>query len=855
MLYLIQQTTKQPVDRPQSEADRLFRQMNERSRRRLNIFETPTEPGERHEDFDLIDTIPPSEIISETTSTVNVQQIQDQTIPAEHSEEHPNLDNLNLYGLSARDIFIRFPSVHVLYLQHQSYIPLFSMPYLNIEDETCSFTDPNYPLLTTDTVGAVKSNVIAENLNATNVTYGYQHAANGRFFVIIAHSSSTFALLLFATVVQFKTMTIGGSLFGSLTYGINSRNHNHMDKSSSILNYTVSSLFKLLKTGALNGYEYGRVLLNFKAIRFTFFSSFGGRYEEPNSGARFYRWTSSTFSLDDFQLDDSLEDVREKIRLIAKQLKQELLERVQALDRWGNSEFEDADNSDIADFRTEFKSAEERLAYRFELFRRRLDEVTVYLLPRNYIKGPNQVTRPLNYRTQRGISDIQLGNLRMSAQGDAPPLRLHPSYNTRSSTNQFNATTNAVISDQQIDNLVSPPVLMTDLIPPPQPNLEFLQTAGQLQAFMDKTLENASLYRQEEVARAQTPIHANWTGDALQSEAAYEQVFTHDTFNPPVTDIQIEINPNADGGADINEGTKVRFHVGCRPLCPMEAYFLRLTHFWNPPDNGHNDCFLQCLVKAHNREENDEVFAGIKQTLELQRDDHIELKHVQLLSDSLNYVFHVWQIIEANDFDLLEQHPQLAQYRVSKMFKKLATFTPQGDTPQQRDQREHSHYLWYENHCYLMLDPKFITNKVKCAKCTQWICVSSFAAHSNTCAYCTDCRKAYSTKIIKETGKAKEHVCNGIRLMPKEQQQLNKILAQPIVCDQWVPARHYQRTKKLTKNELLWFADIETFPDPHSEFACTPYAIRMANQARDDEGITFYGEHCMEDFLGMLPLV
>lgn len=691
----------------------------------------------------------------------------------------------------------------IIYLKQDDDHPLFDQA--NMEEEPGEYVVEH----ATDRAHSFIRDVIAFDFNDAKVTVGYNYSSNGAFHYIFR--MPMYKGYVFRGNCRFKVASVSNCPVGSLTFNVYAKDHNQTTNFKITTKRILWNLNALLTTGALDGHTAQRLKELFSRFFITYACSRGGASNLGVGGAQFYTWRVGPFDLTTFLqafIDGDVDNYEQFIE-------DKLATQLEIASSFGLSE--GADNSDIADFHLpDLSNGDDIFQYRRELFLRRIDEVTVRFLPRNYREGGAHQLRPINYRSEILKVDKLFSALApIPVLGDARAIRLDPQY-----------------ANLDEDDLTHQPGSSYQFIQPSQVTLQELPHLANLQR-SEETFNSLRLLKTPGDLR-------KFAGSINNPSTALLKEITPAIIQEP-GELVTDVLPNI---------FEVPDHVGC-PIpekLRVEAYFLRLTGFWAAPfDMDDNDCFLRCLSKALNCEEDQEEFANIREWLGIGLKDHINLNHVSRLANRHNQVYHIWNIIEADYESLKNQFKEQIQFpvKVNKMFKKMHTFTPLNDTPELRNQRTHIHFLWHNEHCYLIQEPKLVVDKVKCKVCTQWLCGSTFNKHSQHCEYCTTCRKSYSTKN-------KPHNCSGIRLMPKEIIQQNATLAQELVCTDWVPTRKYHKTKSLTKESEIWLADIETFPDPHAEFSCCAYAISIQCLARNAPQTMFFGPECMENFLGML---
>lgn len=503
-----------------------------------------------------------------------------------------------------------------------------------------------------------------------------------------------------------------------------SRSHNRHEvfNSDRAFNIILTSLGQLLDSGAFASHTPDWIKLHFARFKMVITCSKGGNnraVNDENLGATYYKW-----SVGPFELDPIVDLDADYIEHLSEIIYDKLTERLEDLDIGAS---EGADNSDlIRDVKNFPPKSPESLAYRREVFLRRMDEATFKFLPRYYRESVPHATRPINYRQAMLSKDDVLGNVRLFPMGRTNIPILSNDYNAHHPvTGQFrnlNATTTQLQYDMK--GIIIPKMSVEQL-----DDIERDQNAIRLLSGTEARLYNDDLNNNPFVTHATEPIALP---DAIMVEKPLS-AYAHDAFFQRETD--------APYPAPYEESEESS--VGCLVAVKdrLEAYFLRLSNIYAAPFDKHdNDCFLRCYFTALKLEENAVSFAKLREALEMGPNDHFKVPHLQKLSNNTNEVFHVWQIVEA-DYAPVEEYPEIAECKISKMFSKLVAVTPEVGDQDSKKERTHIHFLWYKGHCYLIHDPKFVVDKVKCVKCTQWVKMGSFKNHYIKCFYCTVCRK------------------------------------------------------------------------------------------------------------------
>jgi hypothetical protein len=314
----------------------------------------------------------------------------------------------------------------------------------------------------------------------------------------------------------------------------------------------------------------------------------------------------------------------------------------------------------------------------------------------------------------------------------------------------------------------------------------------------------------------QLPPIVHTTGDQMR------------TWKPDVSSLTLD-----EGEADA---------VGClvNKKDRIEAALLRLSYIWAPPNNLHNNCFLDCLKESDPRVDVNAMREA------LGHGEHLTMDNIQEIANQRNEVYYFYDMVDTPYHALsiqLQMDPERS--RISRMFQQSVTIIPTGDA---RIERQHHHFLKHHQHCYLIKNLTALLRKVKCSTCSQWINRESFKQHIDKCHYCKDCRKPYHTET---------HQCtpSDRRLKPNEIAQRTLSLSKETNED-WIPMRPVKKGKKITSDVKLWFADIEAFPDENQEFK--PYAVGLLclSDLKDARKVEiFYGEDCMEKFFERLATI
>ena len=114
--------------------------------------------------------------------------------------------------------------------------------------------------------------------------------------------------------------------------------------------------------------------------------------------------------------------------------------------------------------------------------------------------------------------------------------------------------------------------------------------------------------------------------------------------------------------------------------------------------------------------------------------------------------------------------------------------------------------------------------------------------HSKFCFYCKVCRRAYSTKN-------KAHECLGERQTFREINAAKNAMQHEKVCEDWITTSRGEFSKKLSPENTIFLADIETFPDVENNFQCIAYKCAIQGLARGERQYQFSGPNCLGEFL------
>lgn len=288
--------------------------------------------------------------------------------------------------------------------------------------------------------------------------------------------------------------------------------------------------------------------------------------------------------------------------------------------------------------------------------------------------------------------------------------------------------------------------------------------------------------------------------------------------------------------------------AGClQGECSIPSYFLRNKLLWNPHNQlDDHDCILYCINKAISAVSESlqkDLFVNWRKIIKTEDSGNIHPSKLQPLCDYLNISLHFYKFekneVKINKLEKVILFPNgtdNSQERISERVKHMLSLSPSSPKPLVC----HINILIDNNHAYLITDLKRFATRVKCFICSSWIVTQRFRKHSINCNFCQTCLKSYT---------GEKHECQGReRLPPIIQKKLN--LSQEIVQHKRVEKRHL--TKRMTAKKLLWFADIEAFPDPKNRSNFIPYAIGIACLENPSEWTYFFGENCFIEYMDFL---
>ncbi|HKX21144.1 MAG TPA: hypothetical protein VJM74_05690, partial [Nitrososphaeraceae archaeon] len=187
-----------------------------------------------------------------------------------------------------------------------------------------------------------------------------------------------FNRVFFSTLTSsYEMATFHNSIFGVLTFTVNSHNHNHLSES---LAFILLIANRLLSTGGLGGLSKDVIRSYFGSFTINTSSSSGGVAVGSEGGVRFFKSKIGPFPVDDLFFESYREFVVNYSRLNGAVLKK----YENSLQYMKNSE----DMIDIEDYMlTEGMTDPERVVYekslvrRYEIYQRRMEDVAIKLFP------------------------------------------------------------------------------------------------------------------------------------------------------------------------------------------------------------------------------------------------------------------------------------------------------------------------------------------------------------------------------------------------------------------------------------------------------------------------------------------
>lgn len=330
------------------------------------------------------------------------------------------------------------------------------------------------------------------------------------------------------------------------------------------------------------------------------------------------------------------------------------------------------------------------------------------------------------------------------------------------------------------------------------------------------------------------------------------------------------VHTEPEEGEQVGEVPEERGPFGCMlsKSDRLECAILRSPFLWDPENIDDNDCFFRCLIK------------GLKDLLlldlsipesestqhlrlkvgNIEHQNHINIDETQTFSTIFNVEFHYWHIVTVKNDDLMINSMTLLSTSKARILQEFVEFKVIKPTPPQTSMNYRIDFLIYKKHCYLLLNFKYVVDKVKCSLCTQWINKLSFLKHSLHCCYCFKCRRSYSTKRVGE------HVCQGksIYLQDKDKKSIietedkkKEYGKEREIINFHKFMREVKNAKKMTPTKKIWLVDIEAFPDFEDYDTFKPYAIGIINLSLKQSGkpIIFYGESAMMEYLNYLDQI
>lgn len=300
----------------------------------------------------------------------------------------------------------------------------------------------------------------------------------------------------------------------------------------------------------------------------------------------------------------------------------------------------------------------------------------------------------------------------------------------------------------------------------------------------------------------------------------------------------------------------------------LELAISRLSHIWSPPHSDDNNCFFKCLLVGLDKLKGaqplvtelssleEPMFTNLRIKYGINHESHLNMNEIQIFSDHFNIQFHFWQIVTVNpdDMDKIDTF-SVTKARITQAFKETHILSP---TLSMKDQHLRLDMVIHKSHCYLLCsdNPSYVTSKVKCSLCAQWINMKTFySTHSKFCHYCLDCRRSYSTKNVKV------HTCKGKSdfLILRSSGSLTSSPAREDNGDTVTETRRESlkpvvKSKKLTHSKKIWLADMEAFQDFEENDAYTVYAIGLMclSDKEAKQPKIFYGKNALNEYLDYL---
>jgi hypothetical protein len=300
----------------------------------------------------------------------------------------------------------------------------------------------------------------------------------------------------------------------------------------------------------------------------------------------------------------------------------------------------------------------------------------------------------------------------------------------------------------------------------------------------------------------------------------------------------------------------------------LEAALSRLSQIWCPPEAMDANCFFRCIVEALSLKDQVAHMPYLRKTIAgLEHDEHLDINQdIGKLVDHFNIDIYFWAIntvqYNVNEFSDQMMNISATKSKIGNEIKLIKILNPSSDEViKEGKMRTRIDLLTHKHHCYLIKNIALLENKVKCSLCTQWINRKSFNQHAQTCHYCIQCRRSYSTK------REPEHLCKGKSAYLKNK-TINKqspssipptliLPVQQPTIKQHKTMTEVKQAKKMTPKDRIWLADLEAYPSLNDDSIFLPYAVGVVslNEYELKEPRIFYGYSCMLEFFDFLEKV
>lgn len=272
----------------------------------------------------------------------------------------------------------------------------------------------------------------------------------------------------------------------------------------------------------------------------------------------------------------------------------------------------------------------------------------------------------------------------------------------------------------------------------------------------------------------------------------------------------------------------------------------RLTGLWSPPNEMSNNCFLHCLFESINTHDMTPV-QNMRELYGITHLNHLTREDIQSIASQRDEVFHFYNIVKT------EYHSSALKCKADKddpqISAKISLVYTVESEQQSMGQRPVRHFLQHYEHCYLMKQPQFLTNKVKCGRCHEWLLSSSFSTHAKNCRYCPTCRITYRL--------ANGHDCEKTvrRELPKERREKEQEHRDSVntVCTNWLALPKAKKGKRITPDSNIFLADFEAFPGPDGKFTVYAVGAMCLEDYRNVEAVKlWYGPDAMLEYFAYL---